>query len=61
LRIKPNQERNTAANHDLAAAISLKPPAVRGRRAHPITAAPRQRTAFFEGGGFASRSLHSSA
>jgi hypothetical protein len=31
-RIKPNQGRNTAANHDLAAAISLKPPVVRGRR-----------------------------
>ena len=44
-RIKPNQGRNTAANHDLAAAISLKPPVVRagGDPSHHRKSSPANR------------------
>jgi hypothetical protein len=42
------RERNTAANHDLAAAISVETICGNGALL-PITADPCQRTAFFEG------------
>jgi hypothetical protein len=42
--------RNTAVNHDLAAAINFRPPVARGklRGQFPVTAGPRQRTALLK-------------
>ena len=47
MRASSKPQRIAAANHDLAAAISFRPPAVRGERP-PIIAGPRQRTAFLK-------------